>query len=264
MIPSEYGSTAPTSAKSSRSEVRDDEPAALVHLRPLERAREQLQLRELDALVDALEDLVHVGARLDELGREPERLRRRVRVLEAAGIGHERDVERLCQLGRQLDSELADDVPEHLARRRRGRIDEVDVAEARVVVVMVDVDRERRRVERRGVGSEPALVGRVDGDERALGRVVRELAAQLLERQKPVLAGQRRRAGQEHEAVLAERRQRELGREQRAERVAVGILVRRDEEAVGAADRLDDRPEVSLRRVWFSGSGSGASSSMSL
>ena len=113
---------------------------------------------------------------------------------------------------------------------------------------MVDVDRERRRVERRCVGTEPALVRRVDGDERPLGRIVGELAPQLLERQEAVLARERRRAGQEHQAVLAERGQRELGREQRAERVAVGVLVRRDEEAVGAADRLDDRPEVSLRR----------------
>ena len=63
MIPSEYGSTAPTSREVVAEQVRDDEPAALVHLRALERAREQLQLRELDVLVDALEDLVHVGAR---------------------------------------------------------------------------------------------------------------------------------------------------------------------------------------------------------
>ena len=70
MIPSEYGSSAPTSAKSSRSEVRDDEPPPSYELRPLERAREQLQLRELHRLVDVLEDPVHVGAGLDELGRE--------------------------------------------------------------------------------------------------------------------------------------------------------------------------------------------------
>ena len=88
-------------------QVRDDEPPAVVDLRPLERAREQLQLRELDRLVDALEDALDVDARLDELGREPERLRRRVRVLEAAGVGDERDVERLGDRGRQRDVELA-------------------------------------------------------------------------------------------------------------------------------------------------------------
>ena len=148
----------------------------------------------------------------------------------------------------ELRRELPDHVAQHLARRRRRRIDEVDVAEPRVVVVVVDVDRERCRVQRRRVGTEPALVRRVHGHERSLGRIVGKLSAQVLERQKPVLAGQRRRPGQEHEAVLAERCQRQLGREQRAERVAVRVLVRGDEKAVGATDRLDDRPEVSLRR----------------
>ena len=107
MIPSEYGSAAPTSAKSPRRRYEIDEPPALVDLRPLERTRQQLQLRELDALVDALEDLVHVGARLDELGREAQRLRGRVRVLEPPGVGDERDVERLRDLRGQLDVQLA-------------------------------------------------------------------------------------------------------------------------------------------------------------
>src|SRR5262245_18768037 len=47
-------------------QVRDDEAAALVDLGPLERAGEELELRELHALVDVLEDLVHVCA---EIGR---------------------------------------------------------------------------------------------------------------------------------------------------------------------------------------------------
>jgi hypothetical protein len=42
-------------------------------------------------------------------------------------------------------------------------------------------------------------------------------------------------------------------REQRAERVAVRVLVRRDEEPVVRADRLDDRREVSCVVVWFGG-----------
>ena len=89
MIPSEYASAAFSSVKSLAQQVRDDEAPALVDLRPLERAREQLQLRELDRLVDALEDAVHVRAGLHQLGGQPQRLRRRVRVLEAAGVGHD-------------------------------------------------------------------------------------------------------------------------------------------------------------------------------
>ena len=121
MIPSEYGSAAPTSAKSRAEQVRDHDPPAFVDLRPLERAREQLQLRELNRLVDALEDAVDVGAGLDELGREPERLRRRVRVLEAAGVGDERDVERLGDVRGQLDAELAEEIAERPRRSTRRR-----------------------------------------------------------------------------------------------------------------------------------------------
>src|SRR5919197_2429576 len=58
-------------------EVRHDEPAALEELRPLEGAGEQLQLRELHRLVQVPEYAVRVRARLDELGRQLERLRRR-------------------------------------------------------------------------------------------------------------------------------------------------------------------------------------------
>ena len=187
--------------------------------------------------------------RLDQLGREPERLRGRVGVLEAAGIGDERDVERLGELRRQLDPEGGDDVAKHFSGRRRLGVDEVEVAEARIVVVVVDVERERRRVQRCRVGAETALVRRVHGHERPLGGIVRELPLQLLQTEEAVLTGERRGPRQEHDAVLAERRQGDVRREQRAEGVAVGVLVRGDEEALAVADRLDDRPEVSLRHA---------------
>src|SRR5881394_1382644 len=67
-------------------EVRDHEPPALEYLRPLGRLPDQLELDEVDRLVERLEDEVHVGAGLDELGGEPEGLRRGVRVLEATGV----------------------------------------------------------------------------------------------------------------------------------------------------------------------------------
>ena len=118
MIPSENGSSAPASSKSRSQEGGDDQAPALETCALLERPREELQLREGDVLVDALEDAVDVGAGLDELGREAERLRGRVRVLETARVGDDRDVERLRDLGRQLDAELAEEVAEDLARRR--------------------------------------------------------------------------------------------------------------------------------------------------
>ena len=147
MIPSENGSTAPGLGEVLALEVGDDHAAVLEQLRVLERLADELQLRERDALVHALEDPVHVRAGLDELGREPQRLRARVRVLEAARVGDDGDVEGLGDLGRQGHAEAADHVAEDLARRRGVRDDQVHVPEARVVVVVVDVDHELRRLE---------------------------------------------------------------------------------------------------------------------
>ena len=224
-------------------------PPALVDLGPLERAGEQLQLRELHALVDVLEDLVHVGAGLDELGRQAQRLRRRVRVLEPPRVGDERDVDRLRDLGRQLDAELGQEVADDLAGRRGIRDDEVDRAEPRVVVVVVDVDDERRAVQHLRIRPEAALVRAVEREQHAIPCVLRNRAAQVPERHPGVLARQRRLAGEVHDGVLAELVERELGREQRAERVAVGVLVGRDEEPVVRADRVHDRLEVSCCRL---------------
>ena len=228
-------------------QVRDDEPAARVHLRPLERAREELQLRELDVLVDGLEDLVPVGAGLDQVGREPKRLRARVRVLEASGVGDERDVERLGDLGRDLDAEVGEEVGHDLARRGRVGDDQVDVAEARVVVVMVDVDRERRALEDRGIGPEALLLRAVDGEEHALRVVGRRLAMDAVELEKRVLARKRSLARDEHLAVLPQLPQGEVRREKRPERVTVRVLVRRDEEAVVVPDGGRHRVPVSRR-----------------
>ena len=214
MIPSEYGSTAPTSREVVAKEVRDDEPAALVHLRPLERPREELQLGELDVLVDILEDLVHVRPGLDELRGKSQSLGRRVRVLKAAGVGDECGVERLGQLGRQLDAELDEDVAQQLSRRGRFGVDDNHVAEARVVVVVVDVERERRQVEDGRIGTESALVRTVDGNERPFGDVGGQFALQVVECEEAVFTGEWRRPGEEHHAVLAERPQCEVHGEQ--------------------------------------------------
>ena len=132
-----------------------------------------------------------VGPRLDELRCEPKRFRRRVRVLEATRVGDERDVERLRDLRRQLDVEFAEEVAQHFAGRRRVRDDEVDLPEAGVVVVMVDVDRERHASEDLGIG-DAALVRAIHGEQDPLGDVVRPAPPQLCERHEGVLARQRR------------------------------------------------------------------------
>ena len=75
MIPSEYGSSAPAASKSSRRSSETTILPVRQLRRALERAREELELRERRRLVDLDEHLRHVRARLDELGREPQRLR---------------------------------------------------------------------------------------------------------------------------------------------------------------------------------------------
>ena len=121
MMPSEYGSSAPAASKSSRRSSETTTRPSASSRRALERAGEQLELRERRRLVDLDEHLADVRAGLDELGREPERLRRRVRVLEPPRVGDERRVERLGDRRRRLDAEPREDVGEHLAGRRRVR-----------------------------------------------------------------------------------------------------------------------------------------------
>ena len=194
-----------------------------------------------------------VRAGLDELGGHAQRLRRRVGVLETAGVGHDRDVERLGDVGRQLDAQLLEEVAEDLSRRGRRSDDHVDVAEAAVVVVMVDVDHERRALEHGRIGPDPARVRAVEREDDSLGGVVRGAARDPVERHEVVLAGKRRLPGEVHDGVLAELLEGELHGEDRPERVAVGVLVGRDEEAVvsrGSASATFRRSAVPFVFVW--------------
>ncbi len=66
--------------------------------------------------------------------------------------------------GRDRDTELDEQVVEDLACRRCVSRDEADAAEPRVVVVVVDVDDERRALEEGRIRPQPALVRAVEGD----------------------------------------------------------------------------------------------------
>ena len=116
MIPSEYGSTAPTSLKSLRTRYdTSSRPPSYSCARSSARAS-SLSFGELHGLVHALEDPVHVGAGLDQLGGQPQRLRGRVRVLEPPGVGDEPDVQRLGDLRRERNVELSEQVANDLGR----------------------------------------------------------------------------------------------------------------------------------------------------
>jgi hypothetical protein len=102
-----------------------------------------------------------------------------------------------------------------------------------VVVVVVDVEKVRARM--------PECLGRVALDvaavqehDRALVDVPGGLGHKPLQRQEAVLLRQRQVAlGDEHEAVLADLGQDALHRHQRADGVAVGVLMGDDDELVG-------------------------------
>ena len=191
---------------------------------------------------------MHVGAGLHELRGQAQRLGCRVRVLKAAGVRDERDVERLGDVRGELDVQLVEEVAQHLAGRRSVVDDQIDLAEPRVVVVVVHVDRERHAAEDLGVG-DPALVGTVHGEQHAFRDIIRPAPLQLGQRHEPVLAGERRIAVENHDRVLAELVERELHCQQRAEGVAVGILVRGDQETFVATDRISDRSQVTRCRL---------------
>jgi hypothetical protein len=207
-----------------------------VALHRRQRPLEQLQPPEGQVLVELAVHLVRLDSRRDQLRRHLVRHRRRVLVHEPAGVGHEPNVQRLRDLRREVRVQLLRQPPHHLGGRRRGRAHQVHRAEARVVVVMVDVE-DVEALDLQEVHRHPVDVAAVEEDDRALGHVGRRLADQPLEVQAAVLPRQRELVRRHvHQRVLAELLQDRVHREQRAERVAVGVLVRREEELVRAAE----------------------------
>ncbi len=142
------------------------------------------------------------------------------------------DVERLGDRGRQIDVELAEEVPHDLAGRRCVRDEEVDVAEGGVVVVMVDVHGERNLTDQRGGGAHPLDVRAVERDEHALVGVGRELSLDAVEREERVLLRRVGVTAEVHDDVLAEPLERVREADDRAERVAVGVLVGHEQETL--------------------------------
>ena len=225
----------------------DNHSPTLEYPRPVRCTTDQLELRDLKRFVNLLEDGVEIRARLDQLGRKTIRLRRGAGILELPRVGHERDVERLRNFRGELNAEFAEDVPQELTRRRSVCHDEIEVAEAAVVVVMIDVDDEVRAVDRSRVGAHAIGLRAIDSDERPLLHVLRQLADQAVELHERVLVRQRSIAREVHDNVLAELAQGQRRREQRAQRVAVGVLVRDDEKPAVLAQRRYDCLQVTRR-----------------
>ncbi len=165
---------------------------------------------------------------------------RGVAVHEPAGVGHETDVERLGQAVVGRDAEIVAELPDHLGRARRVGIDPVDVAEAGVVVMMVDVEHGTVRtladLDRVAVD-----VAAVQVDHRAAVEILGKLGSHVADVQERVLVRQRQvGAVHHHHRVLAELAQQGIDGDQRAERVTIRALVGEQTETVGLLDHACD------------------------
>ena len=236
-------------------------------LDPFQRAGDQPQLLDRHVLVEAPVGVVDVDPGLDQLGRDPVGVGVGVLVHELAGVGDQADVERRGHLRRDRGAEQDGEVVDDLGRAGGVDVDQVDVAEAGVVVVVVDVDDVvaalGEEVDRHAVD-----VAAVEEDDGAVGHVGRRLVEDLLQRQEAVLDRQRELLrAEEHHRVLAELGEQLVHAEQRAERVAVGALVGGQQEAVAGAQLGADPLEVGCgdagRLAHALGSGSGLAGSSS-
>ena len=155
-------------------------------------------------LVEAAVGVVDVDPGVDQLGGDPVGVGVGVLVHELAGVGDQADVERRGHLRRDLGPQQLRQVVDDLGRAGGVDVDQVDVAEAGVVVVVVDVDHVVVAVGEE-VDRHPVDVAAVEEDDGAVGHVGRRLVEDLLERQEAVLDRQRELLrGQEHHRVLAE------------------------------------------------------------
>lgn len=159
-----------------RVELGDGEPAVVVASHLGQAAGEQRQLSVRHALIHAAVDLVHVDARLDQVGGHQMSTRAGVLVHEAAGVGDQPDVERLGDVDGRLHAQAVHQVPHDFGRAGRLGEDVVDRAELGVVVVVVDVD----DAQSRPIGLPPTRLA-----ER-LGRIALEVAA-VEEHDRPLL-----------------------------------------------------------------------------
>jgi hypothetical protein len=125
-----------------------------------------------------------------------------------------------------------------LGGARRVGHDQVERAEQRVVVVVIDVQQVGAVAQHaRGVAVDVAAVQEYD---RPLGDVLRRRLDEPVQREEAILARQRQVVGgDEHHRVLAQDAEHALHRHQRAQRVAVRVFVGGEHEALVLAQPLE-------------------------
>jgi len=153
-------------------------------------------------------------------------------------VGDQRHVESAGDLRRDLALSSFASSKTISAVQEASVVDQVHGPEARVVVVMVDVQ-DLRAVAAQEAHGHAVDVAAVQEDEHAVDDVGRGLVEDVGERQEAVFDRQRELLGrEEHHRVLAELLQDVVHGQQRPERVSVRALVRREEEAVSREELL--------------------------
>ena len=182
---------------------------------------------------------MHVDARLDQVGGHQVCARTGVLVHEASRIGDQADIQRLGDIHRGLHPQSVHQVPDDLRGAGSLGNDEVDGAEVRVVVMMVDVE-DVHPSDPEGLGGVALEIAAIQEHRCALADVVGRCVDQSGEREEAVLGRQRQIArGDEHQRVLAERRENPLHRDQRAERVPIWVLVGDDDQLLSGAKLVE-------------------------
>ena len=199
-----------------------------------------MDLSQRHVLVEAPKDAVYVHPEVEELSRHSMCAGGRVLVLEPPGVGHQGDIEGLGDPRRDLDAQIVDQPVNDLGRARGLTHDEVRGAEASVVVVVVDVE-DVRVVAAEEVDRHPVDVSAVEKDDRSLVGVIWKLVHDFFERKMAILVRKWTLGGRhEHHRVLAQLLEDLVHREERSERVPVGILVCRQQELLTEQQLGDD------------------------
>src|SRR3954453_15489601 len=212
--------------------------AVVVAGNALERAREQQQPLGWKILEEPPVHLVGRDPRLDQLSGHAVGRGRGVLVHEPPGVGDEPDVEGVGNRRRELRTQLPG-YPEHdLGGARGAHGHEVDRPEPGVVMVMGDVE-DVSALPAQEIDRHTVDVAAVEEDDNAVADVLGGGAENPFELHRAVFVGQRKLVGGHiHRRVLAHLLKDQMHAEQRAEGVAVGGLVGRQEQLVGSAELL--------------------------
>ena len=226
-------------------EVARDHPALLVAARPRQRLADQLlAARTGPTRRSAWNTSLGLDALLDQLGREPMRLRRRVRVLEPAGVGVDRDVQRL--------GDLQASARRRARRAGRGRSRRSTTRSGTIRLIppyrvlswwwSTSID-ERRRLQQLRRQLRPRRGGAVQREDDPLGDIVRQLRDRPPSCMNAYSGGSTRSPPTYITLSLPRASSAELHRQDRPEGVPVGVLVGDEEESVVArGSRRRPRP----------------------